>query len=102
MWTDSIFESDICRAERGNDGLWIAEIPMRQIGRSVYKEFRPVALGGRWVRVGRFRTIEDMTAFAERFQGGELVYDDAVERNGSVPNRIVRFAAVADEIRNQQ
>jgi len=102
MWTDSIFESDICRAERGNDGLWIAEIPMRQIGRSVYKEFRPVALGGHWVRVGGFRTIEDAIACAERFQAGELVYDDAVSRNGETPKKVVRFAAVADEIRNQQ
>lgn len=102
MAMDSLYESDICRAERGQDGLWVAEIPMRQIGRSAYKEFRPVALGGHWVRVGGFRAIEDAIACAERFQGGELVYDDAASRNGSAPNRIVRFAAVADEIRNQQ
>lgn len=97
-----VYESDICRVERNPNGLWVAEVPMRPIGRSAFYEFRPIALGGKWTRIGSFRTRDGAMTLAEKLRDGELVYDSAVTRNGHEPVRIVRFAAVVDEIRNFQ
>lgn len=95
-----LYESDICRVERDQDGLWVAEVPMRHIGKSAYMEYRPLAMGGQWVRIGRFKVRAGAMAAAERLQYGDLVFDAAVTRNGKKPVELVLFSSVADEIRN--
>lgn len=97
-----LYESDICRVERDQDGLWVADVPMRSIGNSAYMEFRPLAMGGQWVRIGRFKVRAGALAIAERLQYGELVFDSAVTRNGEAPVKLVLFSTVVDEIRKYQ
>lgn len=97
-----LYEADICRVERDQDGLWVADVPMRSIGSSAYMEFRPLSMGGQWIRIGRFKVRADALAIAERLQYGELVFDSAVTRNGEVPVKLVLFSAVVDEIRKHQ
>ena len=95
-----LYESDICRVERDHDGLWVAEVPMRRIGKSAYMEYRPLTMGGHWVRIGRFEVRSGAMATAERLKYGELVFDSAIIRNGIEPVKLVLFSSVADEIRN--
>lgn len=95
-----VYESDICRVERDQDGLCVAEVPMRKIGDSAYMEYRPITMGGRWVRIGRFDVRDSAMATAERLKYGELVFDSAITRNGMNPVKLVLFASVADEIQN--
>lgn len=97
-----LWESDICRVERDQDGLWVADVPMRNIGKSAYMEFRPLAMGGQWVRIGRFKARADAMTIAERLQYGELVFDSAVTRNGEAPVKLVLFSTVVDEIQKYQ
>lgn len=97
-----LYESDICRVERDHDGLWVADVPMRQIGNSAYMEFRPLDMGGQWVRVGHFKVRRGAMSVAERLKSGELVFDTAVSRNGVAPVKLVQFSAVVDEIRQFQ
>lgn len=95
-----LWESDICRVEMDQDGLWVAEVPMREIGKSAYMEFRPLAMGGQWTRIGRFKARAGAMQTAERLQYGELAFDSAITRNGIEPARLVLFSAIADELRN--
>lgn len=97
-----LYESDICRVERDSDGLWVADVPMRHIGNSAFMEFRPLAMGGQWVRVGRFKVRRGAMSVAERLKSGELIFDSAVSRNGVAPVKLVQFSAVVDEIRQYQ
>ena len=97
-----LYTSDICRVERDQDGLWVADVPMRPIGSSVFMEFRPTEIGGQWMRVGRFKVRAGAMAIAERLQSGELVFDSAVSRNGSTPVRLISFSAAEEEIRAAQ
>ena len=98
-----LYESDICRVEREQDGSWITEVPMRQIGGSAFMEYRPLSMGGQWVRIGRFRVRAGATSIAERLRYGELVFDSSVSRDGEkTVVRLVQFAAVIDEIRKYQ
>ncbi len=96
-----LYESEICRIERTSDG-WCAEVPMRRIGNSAYFEFRPLNLGGHWVRIGTFRIRAGAMHTAQQLKDGELVFDTAVSRNGIEPIRLVRFTAVQDSIRETQ
>ena len=95
-----VYDSDICRVEKGQDGLWIAEVPMRHIGKTAYMEYRPLDMGGRWTRIGQFKVRAGAMQTAERLQYGELVFDSAITRNGIEPARLVLFSSVADELQN--
>ena len=96
-----LYESEICRFERTPTG-WCAEVPMRRIGNSAYFEFRPLNLGGHWVRIGTFRIRAGAMQTAQQLKDGELVFDTAVARNGIEPIRLVRFTAVQNAIRESQ
>ncbi len=96
-----LYESDICRVEKTPEG-WITEVPMRRVGNSAFFEFRPLKLSGAWMRIGTFGVRASAMRVAEQLRDGELVYDSAVARNGVAPIRLVRFTAVAEEIRKTQ
>ena len=97
-----LYTSDICRVERDQDDLWVADVPMRSIGKSAFMEFRSLAMGGQWVRIGRFKTRAGALVAAERLQSGEIVFDSAVSRNGHTPVTLVSFSSVVEEIRKFQ
>lgn len=93
-----LWECDIVRMERDIDG-WAAQVPMRQIGETVYWEFRAAHRGGVWVSIGHYRTREDAVRSALILQSGLYVWRMAYSTGDvKVPGLPYRWEAVAEEI----
>lgn len=80
-------------------GGWECQVPMRRIGKANYYEFRPVAMGGKFMSVGTFRTKDACCMIAESLQSGTHVlrgpYQDSM---GAAPVAVVPWSEVSDDI----
>lgn len=68
-----LWVSDSVRFERLGNQLWECQVPMRQIGKSNYFEFRPTDMGGHWMTIGSYRNRNGGCIAAEMFQAGTHV-----------------------------
>lgn len=93
-----LWVSDVVLLESVADG-WECQVPMRRIGKANYYEFRPAALGGKFLIVGTFRTKDACCVIAERLQAGTHVlrgpYQDSM---GTAPLAVVPWPEVSDDI----
>jgi len=72
---------------------------MREIGRTNFFEFRPLAMDGKWRTAGVARTLAHCCIVAERMQAGTHVLRGAGrDALGQVPALVVEWADVKDEI----
>lgn len=98
-----LFECDICRIEKRDDGFWRTQVPLRKIGNSSYQEFCSIDRGGVWQDIGHYKIKAASLAAAERLHSGVYLwqpsYRDAL---GLVPGRLVEFKDVVDSIRAAQ
>ena len=93
-----LWEGGIVRMERVQGG-WTFQIPMREIGRTNFFEFRPLAMGGKWHTAGVARTLVHCCIVAERMQAGTHVLRGASrDALGQVPALVVDWGDVKDEI----
>lgn len=96
-----LWEADIVRMERV-DGGWLCEIPMREVGSEIGKhtgvyEFRSLDMGGKWIRVGKYRTLDFCCIAAERMKSGAYVWRSGyTDEIGPVPGMMVLWADVAE------
>jgi L-lysine 2,3-aminomutase len=93
-----LYTSEICRVERV-DGLWKAQVTLRQIGVTPYYEFRPIASGGVWKSIGSYRAKDSAMHNAEHLVSGVFVWQVACVNE---PGRMVEFKDVVEEIRASQ
>lgn len=93
-----LWECDIARMERV-DGAWAFQVPMREVGKTGFCEFRPLSMGGRWRAVGTTASRDAAMMLAQRLQAGTHVYRPShSDDSGKVPGQVVAWAAVAQEI----
>ena len=98
-----LFECDICRIEKREDGCWRAQVPMRKIGNSQYQEFCSVERGGVWLDIGHYKVKAGALAAAERLHSGVYVWlRPYKDEFGPVPGRLVEFKDAAEAIRASQ
>lgn len=93
-----LWVGDVVRME-AVEGGWECQAPSREIGKTGFYEFRPLALGGDWQHIGTYRTREHGCIAAQRLQDGTHVLRGAhADSLGKVPPMVVEWVAVADEI----
>ncbi|ODP34985.1 hypothetical protein A9762_12405 [Pandoraea sp. ISTKB] len=93
-----LWESDIVRME-WVDGAWHCEVPMREIGKTHFYEFRPLELGGKWRSIGALRTRAAACMYAERLRDGTHVYQGETRDDvGKIPGYLVAWSEVSAEI----
>ena len=93
-----LWENDIVRMEWYDD-VWRCQVPMREIGRTNFFEFRPLDRDGRWHSIGAVRTRAAACLMAERLRDGTHVYKGAYrDEVGKVPGCVVEWAEVSAEI----
>lgn len=98
-----LWESDIVRME-ANEGGWLCEVPMREVGSEIgthtgVYEFRSIERGGRWIRVGTYRTRDGGCIVAERLKSGIYVWRAGYTcEDGPVPSAVVEWAEVAEQV----
>ena len=98
-----LFKCDICRIEMRDDGWWRAQVPMRDIGNSQYREFCPIERGGAWMDFGSYKVKAGALAAAERLQSGVYVWlRPYKDEFGLVPGRLVEFKDAVEAIRAAQ
>ena len=93
-----LWVSDVVLLESVPRG-WECQVPMRQIGKANYFEFRPEAMGGKFKIVGTFLTKDACCIIAERLQSGTHVlrgpYQDSL---GAAPVAVVPWSEVSADI----
>lgn len=93
-----LWESDVVRMERF-DGGWYFQVPAREIGRTNYFEFRPLALGGVWRNAGWRKSLAACSFAASKLQDGLCVIKPA---HGQGVDRVlaemIDWTDVAEEI----
>ena len=90
-----LWECDIVRMERRDEWGWAAEVPLRPIGRTKYREFATGVRGGAWTSIGHYRTRNGALQAAKRLQSGLSVW----EPGASAAEGVMRnWAEVAEEI----
>lgn len=93
-----LWENDIVRMELV-EGLWHFQVPVREIGKTGYFEYRPLAIGGQWRTAGVRRTRAGCCISAEKLKSGETVLQPAAgSREDRIPARVHPWADVAQEI----
>ncbi|MGY6257317.1 hypothetical protein ACXIVK_28050 [Paraburkholderia caledonica] len=93
-----LWECDIVRME-WIDNAWHCEVPMREIGKTRFYEFRPLELGGRWRSIGSLRTRAAACIYAERLRDGTHVYQaESRDDAGKIPGYVIAWTEVAAEI----
>ena len=96
-----LWEGDIVRME-AVDGGWLCQVPMREIGSEIGKhtgvyEFRSLDRGGKWMRVGVYRTRDGGCIVAESMKSGEYVWQTGyTDETGPVPSALVKWVEVAE------
>jgi hypothetical protein len=95
-----LWESDIVRMERF-DGGWYFQVPAREVGRTNYFEFRPIAMGGKWRNAGWRKSLAACSYAAAKLQAGLCLIKPAHGRGDErVLPEIIEWADVAAEIAN--
>ncbi len=98
-----LFECDICRIEKRDDGWWRTQVPLRTIGNSSFSEFRSLDRGGVWMDIGAFKVKALAVAAAERLESGVYVWQHPARNElGRIPGQIVEFKEAAEAIRAGQ
>jgi hypothetical protein len=98
---NGLWESESVRME-AVDGGWQCDVPMRDVGAVLDKrtgvyEFRSLELGGKWTRVGTYRTRDACCIIAERLMSGVYVWRTGYTcESGPVDSTILRWADVAE------
>lgn len=93
-----LWESEIVRMELV-DGEWRFDVPMREIGKTGYHEFRPLDMGGEWRSVGTVKQRARAVAIAKRLQEGNHVYQSPhTNDTGRVPGQLKAWSEVGAEI----
>lgn len=98
---NGLWESDSVRME-SVEGGWQCDVPMRDVGSVLNKhtgvyEFRSLELGGKWTRIGIYRTRDACCVIAERLMSGAYVWRSGYTcESGTVHSSIVRWADVAE------
>jgi hypothetical protein len=106
MAVSGLWESDSVRME-AVEGGWQCEVPMREIGseidvRTGIYEFRHIQSGGRWIRIGTYRTRNGGCVASEFLKSGEYVWRSGYsDQDGPVPSSMVRWVDVSDYIRER-
>lgn len=93
-----LWESEIVRMELV-DELWRFQVPMREVGKTGYYEFRPLDMGGNWHAVGSVKQRARAVAMAKRLQDGTHVYRGPYSDDlGLKPGELKVWTEVAAEI----
>jgi hypothetical protein len=93
-----LWENNIVRMEWSDD-VWRCQVPMREIGRTHFYEFRPLEMEGRWCSIGSVRTRAEGCLLAERLRDGTHVYQgDGRDEVGAIPGYVVAWSEVSAEI----
>ena len=101
-----LWEGDIVRME-AVDGGWECEVPMREIGREIgtptgVYEFRPLQAGGRWIRIGTYRTRNACCIAAEFLKSGEYMWRTGyTDQDGRVPSSMVPWVEVSEYVKDR-
>jgi hypothetical protein len=98
QYLSGLWENEFVRMEKVEAG-WEFQVPVREIGKTGYFEFRLLSADGKWRNAGVRRTRKGCCRIAEKLFSGEAVLKPGHIYDGvPIPTQVIPWSEVAKEI----